>query len=86
MQCVPVKRDDQPGRLILETRGPGHGYWFGSFLLRGLYIGLAIAMPVGPISLLCLHRILAWGRRAGFASWIGAATADAGYAKRQASA
>jgi len=49
--------------------------------LRGLLIGLAVAMPVGQISLLCLHRILARGWRAGFASWIGAATADAGYAK-----
>ena len=48
--------------------------------LRGLLIGLAVAMPVGPISLLCLHRTLADGWRAGFAAGMGAATADAVYA------
>jgi hypothetical protein len=48
--------------------------------LRGLLIGLAVAIPVGPISLLCLHRTLAGGWRAGFAAGMGAATADAVYA------
>lgn len=48
--------------------------------LRGLLLGLAVAMPVGPISLLCLHRTLAYGRLIGFASGIGAASADAIYA------
>lgn len=37
-------------------------------------------MPVGPISLLCIHRTLAGGWLAGFASGMGAACADAIYA------
>lgn len=48
-------------------------------LLRGLVIGLSIAAPVGPIGLLCIRRTLADGRARGFASGLGAATADAVY-------
>ena len=47
--------------------------------LRGLVIGLAIAAPVGPIGVLCIRRTLAEGRAIGFASGLGAATADAFY-------
>ncbi|MBM5805898.1 MAG: LysE family translocator, partial [Candidatus Verstraetearchaeota archaeon] len=50
-----------------------------SFLLRGLLIGFAIAAPVGPIGILCIQRTLAKGRIYGFASGLGAATADAIY-------
>lgn len=46
-------------------------------LLRGLLIGLSIAAPVGPIGVLCIRRTLSDGRAAGFASGLGAATADA---------
>ena len=46
---------------------------------RGLLIGLSIAAPVGPIGVLCIRRTLAEGRAAGFASGLGAATADALY-------
>ena len=48
-------------------------------LLTGLIIGFAIAAPVGPIGLLCIRRSIADGRRAGFVSGLGAATADAIY-------
>lgn len=48
--------------------------------LRGLLTGLAVAVPVGPISLLCIRRTLVDGRLIGLASGIGAATADALYA------
>ncbi len=48
-------------------------------LLRGLVIGLSIAAPVGPIGVLCMRRTLAEGRATGFASGLGAATADAVY-------
>ena len=48
-----------------------------SILLRGIVIGLSIAAPVGPIGVLCIRRTLADGRAAGFASGLGAATADA---------
>jgi threonine/homoserine/homoserine lactone efflux protein len=51
----------------------------GSFFLRGLLIGFAIAAPVGAIGLLCIRRTLAEGRLAGFVSGLGAATADALY-------
>ena len=47
--------------------------------LRGLIIGLSIAAPVGPIGVLCIRRTLADGRAIGFASGLGAATADAVY-------
>ena len=50
-----------------------------SFFLRGLVLGLSIAAPVGPIGILCIRRTLASGRLAGFASGLGAATADALY-------
>lgn len=47
--------------------------------LKGLIIGFVIAAPVGPIGVLCAQRTLAHGRRAGFFSGMGAATADALY-------
>jgi len=49
------------------------------FLLRGILIGFSIAAPVGPIGVLCIRRTLAEGRAVGFASGLGAATADAIY-------
>ena len=47
------------------------------FLLRGIVIGFAIAAPVGPIGVLIIRRTLIAGRLIGFASGLGAATADA---------
>jgi threonine/homoserine/homoserine lactone efflux protein len=49
------------------------------FFLKGLIIGFVIAAPVGPIGVLCARRTLMQGRRAGFFSGMGAATADAIY-------
>ncbi|HWQ19014.1 MAG TPA: LysE family transporter [Methanotrichaceae archaeon] len=48
--------------------------------LQSFLIGLSVAVPLGPIGLLCIHRTLANGRLAGLASGLGAATADALYA------
>jgi threonine/homoserine/homoserine lactone efflux protein len=48
-------------------------------LLRGIVLGLSIAAPVGPIGVLCIRRTLSEGRALGFASGLGAATADALY-------
>lgn len=48
-------------------------------ILQGILIGVTIAAPVGPIGILCIRRTLAQGRRAGFISGLGAATADALY-------
>ena len=50
-----------------------------AFFLKGLLIGFSIAAPVGPIGVLCIQRTLAHGRLIGFASGLGAATADAAY-------
>src|SRR5271168_3359916 len=58
---------------------PGH---LGGFLddlwwlMRGLAIGLAVAIPVGPIALLCMRRTLERGFTFGFATGLGAAAAD----------
>ncbi len=49
-------------------------------LVRGVAIGFAIAAPVGPIGLLCIHRTLRFGLGIGFASGAGAAVADTLYA------
>lgn len=54
------------------------GIHFNSFI-ESLLIGLAIAAPVGPIGVLCIRRTLAYGIAHGFASGMGAATADALY-------
>jgi threonine/homoserine/homoserine lactone efflux protein len=50
-----------------------------AFFLKGLAIGFSIAAPVGPIGVLCIQRTLSHGRLIGFASGLGAATADATY-------
>lgn len=47
---------------------------------KALFIGLAIASPVGPIGILCIKRTLTSGRIIGLASGMGAASADAFYA------
>ena len=46
---------------------------------RGVLIGFAIAAPVGPIGLLCIQRTLQDGRKYGFISGLGAASADGIY-------
>ncbi len=50
-----------------------------TFFLKGLVVGFIIAAPVGPIGVLCAKRTLTIGRRAGFFSGMGAATADSFY-------
>lgn len=47
--------------------------------LKGVAIGLAIAAPVGPVGVLCVHRTLVQGAVVGLVSGLGAATADAVY-------
>jgi threonine/homoserine/homoserine lactone efflux protein len=42
--------------------------------------GAAIAAPVGPVALLCIHRGISSGRAAAFLSGLGAATAHGTYA------
>lgn len=47
--------------------------------LKGLAVGFSIAAPVGPIGLLCIRRTITGGWRLGFATGMGAATADMAY-------
>jgi threonine/homoserine/homoserine lactone efflux protein len=47
--------------------------------LKGALLGFALAAPVGPINLLCMKRSLEQGRRAGYITGLGAATADTLY-------
>jgi threonine/homoserine/homoserine lactone efflux protein len=47
------------------------------FLLKGMLAGIIIAVPVGPVGVLCVRRTIISGRLAGFISGLGAATADA---------
>jgi threonine/homoserine/homoserine lactone efflux protein len=45
-------------------------------LLKGVAVGIIIALPVGPVGLLCVRRTLFEGPVFGFVSGLGAATAD----------
>lgn len=47
------------------------------FLLKGIVVGIVIAVPVGPVGIMCLRRTILEGKLAGFVSGLGAATADA---------
>ncbi|MDP3565055.1 MAG: LysE family transporter [Methanoregula sp.] len=51
-----------------------------SVFIQGMIIGLTLAVPVGPIALLCIQRAVTDGRLHGIASGIGVATADSFYA------
>lgn len=45
-------------------------------LLKGVAIGVVIALPVGPVGVLCVRRTVFEGPSYGFVSGMGAATAD----------
>jgi threonine/homoserine/homoserine lactone efflux protein len=51
-----------------------------AFLLKGIVVGIVIAVPVGPVGVLCIRRTILEGRIAGLLSGTGAATADAMFA------
>jgi threonine/homoserine/homoserine lactone efflux protein len=48
-----------------------------ALFLKGFVIGLMVAVPVGPIGLLCVNRTISKGPSYGLASGLGVATADA---------
>ena len=52
---------------------------FSHYFIKGLIVGVIIAVPVGPIGVLCIHRTLTKGHASGLLSGLGAATADAIY-------
>jgi threonine/homoserine/homoserine lactone efflux protein len=45
-------------------------------LFKGIIVGIVIALPVGPVGVLCVRRTLFEGAMFGFVSGLGAATAD----------
>jgi threonine/homoserine/homoserine lactone efflux protein len=47
---------------------------------KGILVGLLMAVPVGPVGVLCIERTLHKGRHAGWITGLGAATADGFYA------
>ena len=51
-----------------------------AYLLKGMLVGAVIAVPVGPVGILCMRRTIFEGRLSGLASGLGAATADAVFA------
>lgn len=51
-----------------------------SFLTHGFLTGLAVAAPVGPVSILCIQRSIEKGFVSGFTSALGASTGDVIYA------
>ena len=46
------------------------------YLLKGVAVGFVIAVPVGPVGVLCVRRTIFEGRLFGFLSGLGAASAD----------
>lgn len=51
-----------------------------TFFIKGILIGFAMAIPVGPIGILCIRKTLTEGRLRGLIIGLGAATADLLYA------
>ncbi|MGA2624874.1 MAG: LysE family transporter [Bacteroidota bacterium] len=49
------------------------------FFLKGLIIGFGMAVPIGPIGVLCIRKTLAEGHSRGLIIGLGAATADSLY-------
>jgi threonine/homoserine/homoserine lactone efflux protein len=47
------------------------------FFLKGIAVGAVIAVPVGPVGILCLRKRIFEGELAGLISGLGAATGDA---------
>ncbi|MEI9989729.1 MAG: LysE family transporter [Rhizomicrobium sp.] len=48
--------------------------------LSGVVIGLFVAVPIGPVNLICIRRTLAFGPLNGFMSGLGAAAGDTVFA------
>lgn len=50
------------------------------YILKGLIVGLAASIPLGPIGILCIQRTINKGRLSGFLTGLGAALGDTLYA------
>lgn len=51
-----------------------------TIFIKGVIAGVALAAPVGPVGILCIHRTIRDGRASGFMTGLGAAAADMVYA------
>ena len=49
-------------------------------IVIGFGVGMFFAMPVGPLGIFCIHRMLSYGRAIGIASGVGAAVVDGCFA------
>ena len=49
-------------------------------IVSGIVIGLIVAVPIGPVNLICIRRTLAFGPVNGFVSGLGAAVGDTVFA------
>lgn len=52
-------------------------FWY---LIKGIIVGLAVSIPLGPIGILCVQRVINKSWRSGFYSGLGAAISDTIYA------
>lgn len=50
------------------------------FIIRGIFVGLMVSIPLGPIGVLIIQKTIHKGRLSGFVSGFGAAVADTFYA------
>ncbi len=50
-----------------------------TFFLKGIAIGFIMAIPIGPIGIMCIRKTLTEGRLSGLVIGLGAATADLFY-------
>jgi len=50
-----------------------------NFFLKGIVIGFAMAIPIGPVGIICVRKTLTEGRLRGLIIGLGAATADLFY-------
>ncbi len=60
---------------------PSYGRWKGhdvelTLFAKGIFIGFAMAVPIGPIGIMCIRKTLTGGRLRGLIIGLGAATAD----------
>ena len=72
-----------PGATLMSGEGKHSKYILtmdSSLVLQGMIIGLILAVPVGPLSLMCIQRSLSEGKLHGIVSGLGVATADTFYA------
>lgn len=52
------------------------GFEIFAILLRGIGVGVAASITVGPVAVLCIQRTLSKNRRSGIVSGLGVACAD----------